>query len=141
MTLLTDGLQPRLGSIDAGRMRPNAAGQMVLATWRELGTRLPSLRLDTVGLMPNHIHGILGHVERDAAARPPLDAVLRRFAALTARRYAEGARLDGWAPLAGELWRPGFLAHTIRNETDLRRIRALIATNPAQWEQDEFHVA
>ncbi len=58
------------------------------------------------------------------------------FKSITANRYLTGVQQSGWMVLPVRLWQRNYHEHIIRNEDDLRRIRAYIRTNPARWTDD-----
>ena len=39
----------------------------------------------------------------------------------------------------GNLWQHNYYEHIIRNESELQTISDYIETNPARWEEDEYH--
>jgi len=47
------------GEVVGDQMHLNDAGRNVLDEWNALPVRFPSVELDVVGAMPNHIHGII----------------------------------------------------------------------------------
>jgi REP element-mobilizing transposase RayT len=48
-----------LGEIVDGLTFPNAAGDIVEATWQGLRERYPTVDVDAFVVMPNHVHGII----------------------------------------------------------------------------------
>jgi REP element-mobilizing transposase RayT len=58
ITICTQNREYLFGEIVDGVMHPNAPGEMILQTWEELPARFPFLQLDTLVLMPNHLHAI-----------------------------------------------------------------------------------
>jgi putative transposase len=47
------------GEVIGDQMHVNDVGRVVLAEWNRLADRFPAVELDTFGVMPNHIHGII----------------------------------------------------------------------------------
>lgn len=62
------------GEVIGDQMHLNDAGRMVLAEWNRLTIRFPAVELDTFGVMPNHIHGILVISIPVPATHAPFDA-------------------------------------------------------------------
>ncbi|MCZ4693613.1 transposase [Ancylomarina euxinus] len=54
------------GKIDKGEMILNEAGKMIESEWLALKSRFPNIVLDEFVVMPNHFHGILGIVDKNA---------------------------------------------------------------------------
>lgn len=97
--------------------------------------------------MPNHFHGIMVFTDcvgaihesplrmtlqqRRAMALPKL---MGRFKMLLAKHINKLRQTSG-----SVLWQRNYYEHVIRNESDLRRIREYITTNPARWETDLLH--
>jgi putative transposase len=75
----------------------------------------------------------------NASASLSLPDVMYRFKSLTTTKYSAGVRRAGWAPFNRRLWQRNYYEHVIRDEGDLRRIRAYVESNPGQWELDQLH--
>ena len=83
--------------------------------------------------MPNHVHGIIILVD-ESEPRHAIPEIVRGFKTFSARRVNERAGKRG------VLWQRGYYERVIRNEKALDRIRAYIANNPAQWEDDPDNI-
>ncbi len=148
------------GDIVDGRMVLNNGGRMVQTVWDELPKYYPSIETDTFQIMPNHIHGIIVIVGASPCACPDprpgtndgqprvigqprgvaptlsLPDVVHRFKTMTTKRYADGAKKNGWPPFPRKLWQRNYYEHIIRNESDLNLTRKYIIENPKKWEFD-----
>ncbi len=60
-----------LGDVVEGKMKLNAAGEMIHRVWNELPIRYPGIEIDEFVIMPNHIHGIIMLVGAGPRACPP----------------------------------------------------------------------
>ncbi len=56
---------------------------------------------------------------------------------MTTNEYIRGVKQSRWPPLNGKLWQRNYYEHIIRDQPDHERIANYIATNPAQWGEDE----
>ncbi len=136
ITLCTEDRFHRFGTIDDACMTLSPAGDMVHAVWKDMATAFPTVTLDAVIVMPNHVHAILLLDSEDTTRNPALGTIVQRFKAVTTALYARGVREDGWPPFDGRLWQRNYYEHVVRDERDLDRCRAYIHTNPANWRTD-----
>ncbi|PIX48030.1 MAG: transposase, partial [Armatimonadetes bacterium CG_4_8_14_3_um_filter_66_20] len=134
VTICTQDRQCLFGDITDDAMRPNEAGRMVEAWWRELTSKFPTTSADAHILMPNHVHGIVA-IEREDGA--PLGAMVQWFKTMTTNAYIQGVRQDGWAPFPGRLWQRNYFERIVRDDDELFETREYIASNPVNWEHDE----
>jgi len=100
--------------------------------------------LDAFIVMPNHVHGLLGlmdkaHSEERKPAvqfgplRPDsISSVINHYKGRCTRRI----RHHGIRDFA---WQPRFHDHIIRNKRALLAIRRYIMDNPARWPDDKLH--
>ena len=103
-------------------------------TWQHLSARYANLSLDTLVIMPDHIHGIL-HLTSPAmqVSGPTLSDIMRVYKSITSVswiRYNKGQKMM----CDRHLWQGRFYDHVIRNETELTLIREYILHNPLQPE-------
>ncbi len=59
VTICTQARACLFGAVADGEMQLNNSGQIAQAAWDTLPARFPSIRLDVVVVMPNHVHGII----------------------------------------------------------------------------------
>jgi len=69
VTICTRNRECLFGNVSDGRMVLNEAGRIIERVWEDLPSRFPSIELDALGVMPNHVHGIIAIV--GAGPAPP----------------------------------------------------------------------
>jgi REP element-mobilizing transposase RayT len=109
---------------------------MVDEAWRGLAAAFVRISLETIVVMPNHIHAIIFLSPEGPNGNPTLGQVVHRFKSVTTTRYSKGVHLHEWQPYDRTLWQPRFFDHIIRDAIDLDRCRRYIAANPANWNSD-----
>ena len=107
---------------------------ILIETWHHLPVRYANLSLDTLVVMPDHIHGILHLTSRVRhAPKPTLSDILRVYKSITSVswiRYNKSRNVT----CARHLWQERFYDHIIRNQTELTLIREYILHNLLQPE-------
>ena len=88
--------------------------QVLEVLFKEVANHLHGVSIDTMVVMPNHIHVIV--VLENSMAH--LGEVVRRFKAKSSYIFKE------------RLWQSNYYEHVIRNERALNRIREYIISNP-----------
>jgi putative transposase len=148
VTLVAHERRCLFGSVSDGEVCLSASGEIVRLEWQRSAELRPRISFDAFVVMPNHFHAIvLFHTEspsaRSAALRPitprhrferapaSLSSLIAGFKAATTRRIRAALQRPSLP-----VWQPRFYDHVIRNETDLAKIRAYIAGNPAEWRSD-----
>ena len=168
VTVCTLNRECVLGEIVDDEMQINAAGLLVAQTWDRLSLRFPSIELDALVVMPNHVHGIVVLTTVSPPPTPP--DLVGAGLALPEINIPERKKDDQkpgtprGAPTLGDVvgafkslsaracnqtlnragqrfWQRNYHEHIIRNEADLARIREYIATNPARWTEDNENPA
>jgi putative transposase len=99
-------------------------GIIVAECWEEIRRHFPSVRLDRMVVMPDHLHGII--ILKSGC--PPLFHIIGLFKAACSRRINR-LHVTG----AGSLWQRGFHDRIVRDATALRTIRRYIDANPSRW--------
>jgi REP element-mobilizing transposase RayT len=140
------------GDVVDDHVKLTREGKILEKEWlRTPGVRLgvEGVELDEFVVMPNHLHGILiiGDTRRGVlqyatkaiqtktvlhSPSQTLGAIVRGFKSTTAKQINLICAIPG-VPV----WQRNYYEHVIRNDTDLRRIRAYIRNNPPQWTIDE----
>ena len=122
-----------------GRIEPSGValsepGRLIRDSLLELERFETGLRVDTLVVMPDHLHAILA-LARPGGADPVRDlgAIVGRYKSLSTRRYAAGVHGRGWPPLRGRLWQRSYYDRVIRDERECEEIREYIRTNPQRW--------
>lgn len=149
------------GEVERGQMYLNARGRIVAEEWQRSEALRDEVHLDAFVVMPNHVHGIvvIAPPETDALTDPRgyhLHVAMQRAASLpvddgdrvnvqpkslgaVVRSYKSSAtrRINRMRGTPGEpVWQRNYHDRIIRNETEWRRIRRYIETNPARWHTD-----
>ena len=102
----------------------SAAGRIVEKCWQEIPAHYPTVLLDTVQVMPNHLHGILEiQTQRKGIT---LGVIINQFKTACTKKIRE-------AGLTDFAWQERFHDHIVRNEKDLERIQTYIRNNPVMW--------
>lgn len=128
--------EPRFGTVHDGRVVLSDAGWLVTYVWQETPTIFPTVVLDAVVVMPDHVHAILTLGDgMDLEAAPTLGDVVGRFKGLTTHLYGRGVRAGIYPPYERRLWQERYHDHVIRGATELAHHRAYIAANPRRWEE------
>jgi REP element-mobilizing transposase RayT len=140
VTVCTIDREPLLGSIVEGVLRLNAFGSVVADTWRWLPVQYPYVTLDEWCVMPDHLHGILvlggsrgipagdtdaTTVDVAAVRRKPVGGLIGAFKTVSTKHLNALRRTPGVV-----VWQRDFWDHVVRDDEDLRRIRAYIRENP-----------
>ena|SRR3990172_5802371 len=148
ITICTQDHGRLLGEIKDTRMLINASGDIMQQCWYDLPTHYPGLELDVLGVMPDHIHGILvldnarmGFNFRAGFKPAPtmitipkphgLSEIVRGFKTFSARRINRICETAGV-----RFWQRSYYEHVIRNQKELNRIREYIIYNPLRWSLD-----
>jgi REP element-mobilizing transposase RayT len=118
-----------LGRVIDGQMRRSPAGDAIAECLREIPARFAGVTVDTVMVMPDHVHLLLSLDGTSAS----LSEVIHWFKSQSTARYAKGARIEGWQRFAGKLWQRGFYERVIRTDEDLGAVRGYMLTNPQRW--------
>ncbi len=108
--------------------------RILIETWHQLPVRYANLSLDTLVIMPDHIHAIL-HLTSPSrqVSGPTVSDIMRVYKSITSVswiRYNKGQQMM----CDKHLWQGRFYDHIIRNETELTNIREYILHNPLQPE-------
>lgn len=119
------------GEIINGEMILSSSGERTLEVWEGLPSRFPTIELDAVIIMPNHVHGVIC-LTGEGSEAVTISTVLRAFKSLSARVInQELGRAERPA------WQKRFWDRIIRDEAELERIRTYILNNPQSWSEDE----
>ena len=148
ITICTQGHECLLGEIKDSQMLVNSAGNIVQQCWHDLPNHYPGLELDSFGIMPNHLHGILvlgkertdfnlraGFKPAPTKIRAPkvhgIPEIVRGFKTFSARRINRICQTTGV-----KFWQRSYYEHVVRSEKELDRIRQYIIYNPLSWSLD-----
>lgn len=112
----------------------NALGRMVDENLRNLGRIFKELYIDTVMVMPNHIHAVI-KIESD---KNDLSYYVGRFKSFTANRYQLMAKAGECVDIGPSLWQGNYYDNLISSHDELEDVRRYILRNPERWEDDRF---
>ena len=155
VTLCAQQRECLFGEVVDGKMRPNDAGRMIQGWWGELTKKFPSVALDDLIVMPNHLHGILfikpitqipgGAIAAGEKApsngRLTLGTMMDWLKTMTTNEYIRGVRNSAWRSFPGRLWQRDYHDHIVREDEELKSIREYIRQNPARWAWDRENPA
>jgi putative transposase len=150
VTISTKNFRNWFGEIRNGKVILNDIGKIVEEEWLKTKEIRANVDLDYYVIMPNHFHGnliildvetsrwdvsqIKGTDQRSVSTQlkpNSLGSIIGQFKSICTKRiHKMGFDQFGW--------QPRFYDHIIRNESDLRRIRNYIQSNPMNWELDEY---
>ena len=130
VTLCIQDRLPLLGRVVSGQMHPFPAGEHICRSWEEIPDRYPGVELDTLLVMPDHLHALLS---LGGEQRASLSEIIHHLKSRTTAQYALGVRQKGWAPFPGTLWQRGFYDRVIRDDEESTRVRTYILQNPVRW--------
>jgi putative transposase len=136
ITFVTAKRAPILGKIADGLFVPSRAGDILHDTWLSLHARFPSLTLDALQLMPDHVHCIIillrnMHVQQAEQEDYGLSDVIHVLKGTSARRINELRGTPGQP-----VWQSRFMDRVIRSEKELEKFRAYIVNNPFRQHLD-----
>ena len=150
VTLCTNQRLHLFEDVVDGTMHRNRAGVMVQSVWDDVCSVDRGTAVDSIAVMPNHVHAIIALVSGPAGVavvlpgeRPRessgvlLGDVVKEYKNATANVYRRRVRRCGWRPFAGTLWQTNYYEHIIRDAESLARIRKYIAENPKRWTIDK----
>jgi len=157
VTLVTWQRACLFGQVVDGKMHLNEMGEIVAKTWLETAVVRPNVELDTFGVMPNHMHGIIvinDPVVVASRLRPlgwrlalnreqpnsngliskSLGAIICQVKSIATKRINLYRQTPG-----NPVWQRNYYDHIIRDEKDLDAVRAYIDANPYRWAEDDYH--
>ncbi len=158
VTICTKDRKCILGKVVDGEMLLNRNGRIAREEWLRSADVRAELRLDGFVVMPNHIHGI---VFFDAGKGDPpvaptsvngprarsLGSFIAGYKSAVTRciNRTKPVGATGGSPVVGAgqtIWQRNYHDHslTVRDDSELTRIRQYIRDNPRHWETDDHHM-
>lgn len=146
VTICTKDHRCCLAKIADGVAYISPLGMIVAEEWWRTPHVRPYVKLDASQIMPNHFHGIIVIEESEMAPQEEqgtgalhlqagsLGAIIGQFKSICTKRIR--ALGDG-----AFQWQPRFHDHIIRDENELKRLRAYIVGNPGKWYEDRYYRA
>jgi REP element-mobilizing transposase RayT len=152
LTICTHDREPIFAVSTNGVTRLTPEGEVVRNEWLRSGEIRNEMVLDAFVVMPNHIHGIVVIVgahgmppdgictqENRAHGRAPLHRSGRTLGSFVAGFKSACTKqikeMRGMSVLP--VWQRNYYERIIRNDAELNTYREYIATNPAQWHEDD----
>jgi putative transposase len=112
---------------------------IVQTAWNLLPHHFPTVLLDTIGIIPDHVH-ILIWLQPTPTQKTLLGDIVARFKSDISRAISLRISLNGGTPIPS-LWQNKFYDHIIRNKRDLETQRRYILENPEKHRlKDEGHL-
>jgi len=146
ITVCTHRRVRMFGEVVGVEVRPSEAGRMVQSTWDDLPRHFPSITVDALVIMPNHVHGIIILTEcpttstlPDAETAPLRPPTVGEIVAHLKYKSAELINQARAAP-GGDVWQRNYNDRIIRGAASLDAYRRYIALNPARWADDDENV-
>ena len=165
VTICTSGRECLLADVVDGVICLNDAGLCVKSIWNSLPDRYPDVEIDSVVIMPNHLHGIIIINERTVGAIhelpttrtspeisfPQEDRAIHE-SPLRNRRNMLLPKIIGYLKMntakrinqlrdnsGTPVWQRNYYERVIRNNQELQTVRQYIDDNPIKWAEDENH--
>lgn len=163
ITICTQSRLHYFGTVKDGMAQLTEIGNIAYEFWCGISDHFQHVRVDSVVVMPNHVHGILEIVKEwrgdyDGDSMSHKDA---KFCVSTMGDGTNSSYQNRFKPQSGNLysiirgykagvttyarnqniefaWQPRFHDHIIRNQYEYDKIRDYINTNPSRWNIDCF---
>ena len=113
------------------RVRPNRPDLLVTKWLKELGNKYNGVSIDSMEIMPDHIHFIL--LKTGAHTGAPLPEMIKWFKTQVTNEYIKSVKQGKFEPFEKHLWQRGYFEHIIRNSEELQATRKYISENPIRW--------
>jgi len=153
ITICTKNRRHTLGAIENGQMHLSPIGKQAYLYWNEIPKHFPHIELGEFIIMPNHIHGIIGIVNKTNSKVRTRHVVSQRESqqdnqfgktiagSLSAIIGQFKSTLTRWSRKNGHqdfAWQGRFHDHIIRTDGAFQRISNYIKNNPSNWQKDKF---
>ncbi|WP_320018077.1 transposase [Labilibaculum manganireducens] len=152
VTICTKNREHFFGEIRNEEMQLSVIGKQAQIFWLEIPKHFPNVELGEFVIMPDHIHGIIGIVNRkgvacskDLACKIPTDtsnkneymaSISPKSGSLSAIIRSYKSALTRWCGLNDShsfSWLARFHERIIRNQEEYNRIEEYIRSNPEKW--------
>jgi len=136
VTICTKDRAPILGDLALPSVVLSPIGQVVERCWLALPRHFARVILDSLVIMPDHLHGIImfgnspaSHLSAPTNGTQPgsLAAVIQNFKSVSTRRVNQIQYTSGTA-----LWQRNYYERIIRTDAELSNVQRYIADNPAR---------
>jgi REP element-mobilizing transposase RayT len=147
VTICTQNRECIFGAVVAGEVQLSAVGRVAASELQGLHLHYDNVHVDSLVVMPNHVHAII-MIDGDHCLSPnpkrcvlaaaglvspragSLSAIIRSYKAGVTRRCRE-------LGLRQLVWQPRFHDHLLRGDASINAVRDYIRDNPANWEADK----
>jgi putative transposase len=102
--------------------------KIVEIAWKKIPKHFPTVILDTIGIVPDHIHMLIW-LEPTEKQKPLLGHIVGRFKSDISHVMSYSPELNGEIAI-DSIWQERFYDHIIRNERELEIERRYILENP-----------
>lgn len=116
-------------------VRPHRPDLLAQKWLTELPGKYPGITVDSVVIMPDHIHVILWM----EGAKAVLPEIVKWFKTQFTNEYIRKVRAGEFPRFDKHLWQRGYYEHVIRSEAELYEIRRYIQQNPSRWAMKHPH--
>ena len=123
--------RPVFGLLDGTGVTLNICGAFVRDAWLALPKRFAHVATGDYIVMPDHFHGLLQLLPRDADAEPcePLGKIVAYF------EYNTTSAINSWraerhGAAPAQVWQRNFYEHIVRDEQEHEAFRFYMAENP-----------
>jgi len=141
ITICVEGRQPVLSRVGDQRTILTPLGAVVEQEWATLSSRRDGVVVDSLVVMPDHLHGILrllaerGWRLPPAGSGPSAGSVGALVGQLKSRVTKAGIARGIW-PAGRRLWQRGYHDRMLRSPSAVAYARRYIVMNPVRWERD-----
>jgi len=151
ITLCTQNREMLFGEIVYSKIVLNELGNLAESEWQKTAKIRKNIKIDQYVIMPSHLHGILGIVDKDnyyvrANRNSPqrtgfqspsetIGAIIRGYKSAVAKKINILRKIPG-----ATVWQRNYYERIIHNEPELNRIRIYIIENPIKWEYDKYYL-
>lgn len=115
-------------------VRPHEESNFIVRWMLELEKKYPGITMDSVCVMPDHVHMIIEITGAHIGA--PLPEIIKWYKTQTTNEYIRKVRAGELLPYEKHVWQRGYYEYVIRNEAELNEIRQYIENNPQKLEEE-----
>ncbi len=136
VTICTHNRQRLFGAVVNGEISLAPPGIAAEHYWSGIGDRFPGVIVDSMIVMPDHLHGILLlGTDPEIETNVSVADIIRWFKVCMRGAYRKQVASGAWLPFDSQLWQRNYNDRIIRNDRELKHIRDYILGNPARWEE------
>ena len=141
ITICVAGRAPVLAQVIQSGVRLTRLGRLVLEEWAGLPRWISTIAVDSLVVMPDHLHAIVWVVASAGRAGLPARAGPRSgsVGAVVGQiksRVTKAAHSAGLWPMGMPLWQRGYHDRILPSEQAVVCARAYIDMNPIRWARD-----